>query len=389
MQSKLFSPLQIRDVVIRNRIALSPMLTYSAVNGHASDWHFAHYAKYAVGGVGLVMVESTKVDPRGCTTPADLGLWKDDFIPQLQRITSFVKSYGATVGIQLGHSGIKARNSVPWKGRAPLDASQKGVDHGEDWELIGPSAFSLHPKAALPRAMTIKDIQEQIERWGKAAERADRAGFDILELHGAHGYLTHQFLSATTNLRTDEYGGTPEKRMRFAIEVVERVRQSWPHNKPLFYRTSAVDEVGWTIEDSINLAKVLKAKGVDVFDCSSGGMSEKSAVLAPVKPSYGYQVPYSEKIRHGADIMTMAVGLNIHADQAESILQKGQADIVAIGREMLHNPNWALDAASKLGQDNPFATVPDSYAYWLEKRADVGFGERSSTWLKGIDAPHV
>jgi 2,4-dienoyl-CoA reductase-like NADH-dependent reductase (Old Yellow Enzyme family) len=151
------------------------------------------------------MVESTKVDPRGCTTPADLGLWKDDFIPQLQRITSFVKSYGATVGIQLGHSGIKARNSVPWKGRAPLDASQKGVDHGEDWELIGPSAFSLHPKAALPRAMTIKDIQEQIERWGKAAERADRAGFDILELHGAHGYLLHSFLDGRINTRDDFY----------------------------------------------------------------------------------------------------------------------------------------------------------------------------------------
>jgi 2,4-dienoyl-CoA reductase-like NADH-dependent reductase (Old Yellow Enzyme family) len=201
--------------------------------------------------------------------------------------------------------------------------------------------------------------------------------------------LTHQFLSATTNLRTDDYGGTPEKRMRFAIEVVERVRQSWPHNKPLFFRTSAVDEVGWTIEDSINLAKVLKAKGVDVFDCSSGGMSEKSAVLSPVKPSYSYQVPYSEKIRHGADIMTMAVGLIIHADQAEHILQKGQADIVAIGREMLHNPNWALDAAIKLGQDNPYAKVPESYAYWLEKRADVGFKDRTSTWLKGIDAPQV
>ena len=389
MKSQLFSPIQIRDVTIRNRIALSPMLTYSAVNGHASDWHFAHYAKYAVGGVGLVFVESTKVDPRGCTTPKDLGLWKDEFIPQMQRITSFVKSYGATVGIQLGHSGIKARNSVPWKGRAPLDGTEKGVDHGEKWELIGPSEFSLNAKAEMPRAMTLKDIQEQIECWGQAAARADRAGFDVLDVHGAHGYLIHQFLSATTNQRTDDYGGTPEKRMRFAIEVIERVRQSWPHHKPLFFRTSAVDEVGWTIEDSIQLAKVLKAKGVDVFDCSSGGMSEKSTVGSPTKPSYGYQVPYSEKIRHGADIKTMAVGLIIHADHAEQILVKGQADIVALGREMLHNPNWALDAASKLGEDNPFATVPDSYAYWLEKRSEIGFKDRTSTWLKGIDTPQA
>ena len=357
MQSKLFSPLQIRDVVIRNRIALSPMLTYSAVNGHASDWHFAHYAKYAVGGVGLVMVESTKVDPRGCTTPSDLGLWKDEFIPQLQRITSFVKSYGATVGIQLGHSGIKARNSVPWKGRAPLDASQKGVDHGEDWELIGPSAFSLHPKAALPRAMTIKDIQEQIERWGKAAERADRAGFDILELHGAHGYLTHQFLSATTNLRTDEYGGALANRLRYPLEVFKAVRAVWPQHLPMSVRISAHDwmDGGITPADAVQIAQAFKAAGADMIDCSSGQVSPHQ------KPTYGrmYQTPFADRIRQEVRIATMAVGAISEADHVNSVIAAGRADLCAVARPHLANPAWTLTEAARIGYTG--LSWPQSY----------------------------
>ncbi len=384
MQNQLFTPLQIRDLTLKNRIVLSPMLTYAAANGHISDWHFAHLAKFAVGGVGLVFMESTKVDPRGCTTPNDPGLWKDEFIAPLKRITQFIQSYGAAAGIQLGHSGAKARNSVPWEGRAPL-ASHPGVDHGEEWELIGPSAFTYSARAALPREMTLDDIAALLDMWGQATERAVRAGFDVLEIHGAHGYLLHQFLSPATNHRTDAYGGSLENRMRFALEVVDRVRSTWPAHKPLFYRISAVDEAGWTVQDSAQFCVQLKMHGVDVVDCSSGGMSEHSITAGVTRPGYGYQAPYAEYVRREAQIKTMAVGLIIHADQAEQILRDGQADLVAIGRELLNNPNWVLDAAEKLGEEAPFKTVPENYGYWLEKRAQAGFAGRASTWMQGID----
>jgi 2,4-dienoyl-CoA reductase-like NADH-dependent reductase (Old Yellow Enzyme family) len=381
MQRQLFSTIDLRGVRLKNRIVLSPMLTYAAQNGRVNDSHLAHLAKFAVGGVGLVFMESTKVDPRGCTTARDAGLWKDEFIEPLKRITALVKSSGAAAGIQLGHSGRKARNALPWEGRAPL-SSASGVDHGEEWELIGPSAIAHSASASVPRAMTLRDIQELIEAWGAAAARAHQAGFDVLEIHGAHGYLLHQFLSLSANHRIDAYGGSLEKRMRFAVEVVEHVRQAWPEDKPLFFRVSAVDEAGWSIDDSVALARVLKTKGVDVIDCSSGGMSAQS--VGERAPGYGYQVPYAEQIRAQADIKTMAVGLIVHADQAERILQAGQADLVALGRELLHNPNWPLDAAEKLGADRPYQTVPPNHGYWLEKRALAGFGGKPSTWQRGI-----
>jgi len=381
MQRLLFSSIDLREVRLKNRIVLSPMLTYSAQNGHVNDSHLAHLGKFAVGGAGLVFMESTKVDPRGCTTARDAGLWKDEFVAPLKRITAFIKSFGAAAGIQLGHSGRKARNSLPWEGRAPL-SSQPGVDHGEDWELIGPSAIAHSAKASAPRAMTLRDIQEQIEAWGAAAARAHQAGFDVLEIHGAHGYLLHQFMSPRANQRSDAYGGSLANRMRFALEVAERVRECWPEAKPLFFRASAVDDDGWTIDDSVALARVLKTKGVDVIDCSSGGMSAQSIVEHA--SGYGYQVPYAEQIRAQADIKTMAVGLIIHADQAEQILQAGQADLVALGRELLHNPNWPLDAAEKLGLDAAYETVPPNHGYWLAKRASAGFAGRWSTWQRGI-----
>lgn len=385
MKTKLFSPLTIRDLHIKNRIVLSPMLTYEANHGHLTDWHFAHYGKYATGGLGLIFVESTKVDPRGCTTPRDLGLWKDEFIEPFKKITQFVKSRGSAVGIQLGHSGRKARNALPWEGRHPLGPEQKGLDHDEEWILIAPSAIAASAKAAVPQEMSIEDIQTQIEMWGNAARRADQAGFDVLEIHGAHGYLLHQFLSQNANKRTDQYGGTLQNRMRFTLETVELVRSVWPSHKPLFFRTSAIDEAGWSIEDSVALCRELKILGVDVIDCSTGGMTEHSVVSGITRPVYGYQVPHAERIRRDAEIMTMAVGLIIHADQAESILQKGQADLVAIGRELLHNPNWVLDAADKLGEEESFSSIPPNYGYWLEKRASSGFKRKTSTWLSGID----
>lgn len=383
MESLLFSPLKLRDLTLRNRIVVSPMLTYSGRNGYATDFHQVHYGKFAMGGAGLIIVESTKADPRGCTTPRDLGLWKDDFVPRLSQIVSFVKSFGAAIGIQLGHSGRKARNAVPWEGRKPL-ASHPGVDHGEDWELIGPSAIAQGNSYFMPRELTVADIQALIEMYVKAAVRADHAGFDLLEIHGAHGYLLHQFLSPASNQRSDRYGGSLQNRMRFALEITEAIRAVWPSGKPLFMRISAVDEAGWSVEDSAGFAKELGAKGIDVIDCSAGGMSGGSVVDPEKPPGYGYQVPYAAGVRKLSGVKTMAVGHIIHADQAEQILRDGSADLVAIGREMLHNPNWPMDAAEKLGVDKPFAIVPPPYAYWLEKRAAAGFGGKPSTWQAGI-----
>jgi 2,4-dienoyl-CoA reductase-like NADH-dependent reductase (Old Yellow Enzyme family) len=379
--ARLFSPIELREVRLRNRIVVSPMLTYSATNGHINDFHLMHLGKFAAGGAGLVFMESTKIDPRGCTTPRDTGLWKDEFIAPLKRVTDLIKSYGAVPGIQLSHSGRKGRNSLPWEGRAPL-ANWPGVDHGEEWELIGPSPIAHSERYIVPREMTRADIREIAEAWGRGAARAQQAGFDAVEIHGAHGYLIHQFLSAQANHRSDEYGGSLANRMRFAAEVANQVRQHWPKEKPLFFRISSVDEVGWGIEDSIALAKVLKANGVDVIDCSGGGMSEKSST--EFSTGYGYQVNYAEQIRRGADVMTMAVGLIIHADQADEIVQSGRADLIAVGREFLHNPNWALDAAQKLNVAAPFAHVPPAYGYWLEKRARSAGDMRPSTWQRGI-----
>jgi 2,4-dienoyl-CoA reductase-like NADH-dependent reductase (Old Yellow Enzyme family) len=377
----LFSPLALRGLTLRNRIVLSPMLTYSATNGYTNDTHLAHLAKFAVGGAGLVFVESTKIDPRGCSTPRDLGLWKDEFVPGMRRITALVKSYGAAVAIQLGHSGRKARRAVPWEGRTPL-ASYPGVDHGEDWELIAPSPIPHSEAYQAPRAMTHADIAEMVEAWSQGARRANEAGFDVLEIHGAHGYLIHQFLSPTANKRSDQYGGSLENRMRFVVEVVRGVRRHWPDEKPLFLRVSAGDEVDWTLEDSIALARTLKEHGVDVIDCSAGGMSDTAPSNNPI--GYGYQVKYADAIRREAGVMTMAVGLIVHADQAEAILQAGEADLVALGREYLVNPNWALDAALKLGVDAPYAQLPPVYGHYLERRKRSFAGLRLSTSQSGM-----
>src|SRR4030095_11429424 len=285
----------------------------------------AHRAMFSVGGTGLVMVESTKIDPRGCSTPRDLGLWKDEFVPGMRRIVELVKNYGAACGIPLGHSRRQARRALPWEGRTPL-RDHPGVDHGEPWELIGPSAIAHDEKYQSPREMTQSDIAQIVEAWSQGTLRAEQAVFDVLEIHGADGYLIHQFLSATANRRADRYGGPLENRMRFAVEVVRGVRRHWPEHKPLFLRISAVDETGWTIEDSIALARKLFDNGVDVIDCSSGGMLDtRPANAAPI--CYGYQVQYAQAIPHGTGVKNMAVGMIVHADQAEAILQAGEAEL--------------------------------------------------------------
>ena len=361
----LFTPLSIRDLHLKNRVVVAPMHQYSALKGFPTDWHLMNAGRYASGGAGLFFVESTKVERRGCGTVGDLGLWDDAFIEPLRRIVEFTKSCGAAVGIQLGHSGRKARTARPWEGGKPLSRSAE-IEDWDEWDLVAPSAIAADAKAPVPRALDKLEIRQLVERWGQATARADAAGFDVVELHGAHGFLIHEFLSPVANQRTDEYGGSLENRMRFAIEVTECARANLSKSKPLFMRLSVDDGAGWDPESSVALAKILKTKGVDVIDCSGGGVLPGAVPGAPV--GYGYQVPYADKLRREAQIQTMAVGLIVHAEQAERILQQGQADLVALAREMLYNPNWTMDAAQKLGLDPDFNAVPPPMAYWLERR---------------------
>jgi len=370
-QPLLFTPLRLRELGLKNRVVVAPMHNYSGVKGFATDWHLMNAGRYAAGGAGLVILESTKIERRGCGTVGDLGIWDDAFVPQLARIVDFVHECGAAAGIQLGHSGRKARTQRPWEGGRPLAraaAEEQGADDWDAWELVAPSALPADEGAPLPRALSRAEIRATAEAWGKAAARAHAAGFDVVEIHGAHGFLIHEFLSPVANQRTDEYGGSEANRMRFALEVCECVREKWPPGKPLFLRLSAEDDAGWGPEQSVALAKLAKAKGVDVIDCSSGGILGKPPAGA-AKPAYGYQVPYAEKIKREGAITTMAVGLIVHAEQAERILQEGRADLIALAREMLYNPNWTMDAAQKLGCDPGFELVPPPYRYWLSRRA--------------------
>lgn len=362
------------------------MVTYQADNGELGDWHLMHLGRFAAGGAGLVMMESAKVDPNGRSTDKDVGLWDDRFVPPLRRAVDFVHGFGAAIGIQLGHAGRKGRNWLPWEGRGALEC-ERFAGEWDDWDLVAPSAIAHNTACPVPRELTRSEIAELVNQWGKAALRADAAGFDVVEIHAAHGYLIHEFLSDVANRRDDEYGGSLENRLRFLLEIVEEVRAFWPAHKPLFVRISAVDEQGWRIEDSIVLAARLKGLGVDVIDCSSGGIGDGAMLLGEAGCSlgYGYQVPYAEAVRRDAGITTMAVGFIVHADQAEAILQEGRADLVALGREMLFNPNWALDAGQKLGVQTVYNQIPKAYSFWLEKRGVERFGGHPSTCQRGIN----
>lgn len=379
----LFSPLSIRNLTLRNRIVVPPMHQYSAVNGFPTDWHLMNAGKFAAGGAGLVIVESTKVERRGCGTVGDLGIWDDVFIEPLRRLVKFIKEQNAAAGIQLGHSGRKARAMRPWEGDGPLQRTP-GVEDWDAWTPVAPSAIAHSEKWPAPRALERHEVKDLVQAWGNAARRAREAGFDVLELHGAHGYLVHEFLSERSNQRTDEYGGSESNRMRFLIEIAEAVRAHWPDDRPLFVRLSVEDNAGWGPEQSARLAKVLKTKGVDVIDCSSGGITDVAPILGR-EIKYNYQVPLAEYVRSQAGIMTMAVGLIIHGDQAEQILRSGQADLIAVGREMLNNPNWPMDAALKLGVEGPFRNVPPQFGWWLGVRHRRGFGTRPSTWQVGLE----
>lgn len=341
--SLLFSPLTLRDVTLRNRIAVSPMCQYSARDGVPNEWHYVHLGSRAVGGAGLVIAEATAVEPRGRISPYCLGLWDDEQVEPFARIVRFIEAQGAAAGVQLAHAGRKASTRRPWEGGGPLPPAEGG------WAVIGPSAVPHLPGGPVPEPMTRRDMVEVITAFRQAAERALAAGFRVVEVHAAHGYLLHEFLSPLSNTREDEYGGSLENRMRFPLEVVRAVREVWPERYPLFVRLSATDWVdeGWNIDQSVAFAAALKDLGVDLIDCSSGGVSHRQRV--PVAP--GYQVPFAERIRREVGIATGAVGLITEAHQAEAILQAGQADLILLGRVLLRDPYWPLRAAAALGDD--------------------------------------
>ncbi|KIQ37540.1 oxidoreductase [Variovorax paradoxus] len=338
----LFSPLALRGVTLRNRIAMSPMCQYTASDGMADDWHLVHLGSRAVGGAALIMVEATAVSPEGRITPGCLGLWDDAQVEPLARIARFIQRQGAVPGIQLAHAGRKGSCRASWEGGAPLPPCDGG------WELLSASQMPFSPSSPTPRAASTADIAALLRDFANAARRAVAAGFEIVELHAAHGYLLHQFLSPLSNKRCDAYGGSPEGRNRLLIELVLAVREAIPAEMPLFVRISATDWIqgGWELADTERLCVRLKRHGVDLIDVSSGGLQPDAQI--PVAPNY--QVPLASHVRRAADMCTGAVGLITEARQAQEILARGDADLVFLGRELLRNPYWPMDAQRALNE---------------------------------------
>jgi len=339
----LFDPLNIRDITFANRVFVSPMCEYSSTDGYVSDWHFVHLGSRAVGGAGLVLTEATAVLPEGRISPQDLGIWMDDHIEPLARIIRFVSEQGSVAGMQLAHAGRKASTYRPWEGHGAIPQSKGGWNN-----VVAPSAVPFADNYPMPQALSIDGIKNIVSAFAAAARRACEAGFRVVEIHAAHGYLIHEFLSPLSNQRTDSYGGSFENRIRILREIVTAVRDWWPERAPLFVRISATDwiEGGWDIQQSVELACQLVKLGVDLIDCSSGGNALQAKI--PVAP--GYQTPFAEQIRREANILTGAVGMITSPIQAENILVAGQADAIIIAREFLRDPYWPLRAARELGQ---------------------------------------
>jgi 2,4-dienoyl-CoA reductase-like NADH-dependent reductase (Old Yellow Enzyme family) len=350
MDHPLFSPFQLRSVVFANRIGVSPMCQYSSQDGFATDWHLVHLGARAQGGAGLVTLEASAVTAEGRISPGDLGIWKDEHIPALKRIAEFIHSQGARAGIQLAHAGRKASMSPPFVAERLLTPDEGG------WLPLAPSAIAFSPTYAVPQALDEAGIRSTVEAFRQATRRANTAGFDFVEIHAAHGYLIHEFLSPLANQRTDRYGGSFENRTRLAVEVVDAVRGEWPDHLPLLVRISATDwaEGGWNIDESVELARVFREHGVDLVDCSSGGMVPNAKI--PVGP--GYQVQFSARIRREANIPTAAVGMITDATQANDIVANGEGDLVFLAREMLRDPYWPVHIAATLGEE---ASWPAQY----------------------------
>jgi 2,4-dienoyl-CoA reductase-like NADH-dependent reductase (Old Yellow Enzyme family) len=337
---KLFTPLKIREIELKNRIVVSPMCQYSAKDGHPQTWHLVHLGSRAVGGASLVIAEATAVQQHGRISLGDTGIYHHAHVASWRPIAQFIRNSGALPGIQLAHAGRKASTAPPWQGGKPVAIGEGG------WEIVAPSALPFDHGYQTPRALSLSDIEDVIAAFSRAAERALVAGFEVIEIHGAHGYLLHEFLSPFSNIRTDEFGGSLENRMRLPLRVTQAVREVWPARLPLFFRISATDwqEGGWDLEQSIELARRLKPLGVDVIDVSSGGNLPHAKI--PVGP--GYQVPFSESIRKRAEIPTTALGMIIDPVQAETILSTEQADLVVLARELLRDPYWPRRAAEQM-----------------------------------------
>ncbi|MDO1446705.1 NADPH dehydrogenase NamA [Rhodocytophaga aerolata] len=342
----LFSPLTIRSIQLKNRIVVSPMCQYSSQDGFSTDWHLVHLGSRAVGGAGLIIFEATGVSSEGRISPDDLGIWKDEHIEGLKRITSFIASQGSIAGIQLAHAGRKASTYSPWKGHTGISLEQGG------WQTVAPSAIPFSENYPQPIALTDEGIQKVITDFKAAAVRALEAGFQVVEIHAAHGYLLHEFYSPLSNQRTDAYGGSFENRIRLLLEVIVGVQEVWPETYPLFVRISATDwtEGGWTSDDSVALAAILKTKGVDLIDCSTGGNVPRAKI--PVGP--GYQVEFAEQIKRETGILTGAVGMITTPEQAQGIIETEQADVVLLAREFLRDAYFPLTAAQELGYDVPW-----------------------------------
>lgn len=341
--SLLFSPIQIKNIELKNRIVVSPMCQYSAIDGFANNWHLVHLGSRAVGGAGLIIMEAASVSPEARISIGDIGIWKDEHIEKLKEITNFIHQNGSIAGIQLAHAGRKASFDIPWENPLQLDKEHGG------WDTLSASNEIFNPTDKTPIALDIAGIEKVKNDFKLAAQRAIKAGFKVIEIHAAHGYLQHQFLSPLSNKRTDQYGGSFENRIRLLLETIESVQEVWPIENPLFVRISATDwaEGGWNEEESIRLSILLKEKGVDVVDVSSGGLSLAQQI--PLKP--GYQVEFSAAIKKKTGITTGAVGLITTAKQAEEILQNGEADLIFLARELLRNPYFPLHAATELGED--------------------------------------
>ena len=346
----LFSPLEIRGVKFRNRIAVAPMCQYSCEDGFATEWHLVHLGSRAVGGAALVIAEATAVEASGRISPGDLGLWKDDHIEPLRRVAAFMKAQGCVPGIQIAHAGRKASTYAPWLGGNVVPESDGG------WLPVAPSPIPFRDENPIPAELSSVEISSLVYAFAASAHRALTAGFEVLEIHGAHGYLLHEFLSPLANQRTDEYGGSYENRIRMLLEVVQAVRNEWPDSLPLFLRISATDwvEGGWDIDQSVELARRVKPLGVDLIDCSSGAM----VPWAKFNPFSGFQVPFAEQIRREAGIATGAVGLITEPAQSQAIIETGQADMVLMAREFLRDPYWPIRAAKTLGAEAP---IPVQY----------------------------
>jgi 2,4-dienoyl-CoA reductase-like NADH-dependent reductase (Old Yellow Enzyme family) len=347
----LFEPLTLRGITLRNRIGVSPMCQYSYQDGFSNDWQVIHLGARAAGGAGLIIAEATAVEARGRITPNDVGIWSDEQVEPLKRVTKVIRENGAVAGIQIAHAGRKASTRRPWEGGTPIQADETGY-----WPVAGASSIPFDEKHQIPHEFTIAEIQEIISDFKAAAVRALAAGFELLEVHAAHGYLLHSFYSPLSNQRTDRYGGSFDNRIRLTMEVVQTVRSVWPERLPVIVRISGTDwtEGGWTVNESVELAKRLKYEGVDLIDCSSGGNVAHARL--PLGP--GYQVPISEAVKCGAEIVTAAVGLITAPAQADEIIRNGRADMVLLGREVLRDPYWPLHAAQTLKQVGP---VPSQY----------------------------